>query len=62
MNCELTFIELEDFAITAAVTKRGDEQIHTVYVVAGNPRVTVARASGRTSAEAMERLLEVTSA
>jgi hypothetical protein len=58
VNCEITFIELENFYVTAAV----DEQIHTVYVVAGNPRVTVARASGRTPAEAMERLLEVTSA
>jgi Ni,Fe-hydrogenase III small subunit len=62
VNCEITFIELENFYVTAAVTKRVDEQIHTVYVVAGNPRVTVARASGRTPAEAMERLLEVTSA
>jgi hypothetical protein len=48
--------------MTTAVTKRGDVQIHTVYVVAGPQRVTVARASGSTAEEAMANLLAITSA
>jgi hypothetical protein len=42
--------------------KRGEAEIHTVYVVALPQRVTVARATGNTAAEAMNNLLEVTSA
>jgi hypothetical protein len=58
----LTFLEFEEFKMTTAVTKRGDVQIHTVYVVAGPQRVTVARASGSTAEEAMANLLAITSA
>lgn len=47
--------------MTSSVMKRGGEEFHTVYVVAGPKRVTVARASGPTAAQAMENLLEVTS-
>lgn len=41
--------------------KRGDEEVHTVYVIAGPKRLTLARASGATAMEAMENLLEITS-
>jgi hypothetical protein len=58
----LTFLEFEEFSMTTAVMKRGEVAIHTVYVVASPQRVTVARASGNTAAEAMANLLEITSA
>lgn len=62
MNCELTFLEFGEFTITKTIMKRGEAEIHTVYVVALPQRVTVARATGNTAAEAMQNLLEVTSA
>ncbi|KAH0282840.1 hypothetical protein M436DRAFT_84918 [Aureobasidium namibiae CBS 147.97] len=61
LNLQLDSIELEDFSITTATTKRGTQEIHTVYVVASNPRMTIARASGNTLDEAMQALLKVTS-
>jgi hypothetical protein len=46
--------------MTTSVMKRGEEETRTIYVVAGAQRATVA--SGKTAAEAMENLLEITSA
>jgi hypothetical protein len=61
VNCQLDHIEFEDFSMTTSVLKRGDSEVHTVYVVAGPKRVTLARASGPTAVKAMENLLEITS-
>ncbi|CAD0114480.1 unnamed protein product [Aureobasidium uvarum] len=61
LNCQLSFIDLEEFCITVSIMKRGEFEVHTAYVVAGPHRVTVARASGSTANEALSNLLVITS-
>ena len=61
VNCELSFIDFDVFTITVSVMKRGHSETHTAYVVAGPQRATVARASGSTTQEALENLLNITS-
>jgi len=62
VNCELSFIEFNVFTITISVMKRGQLETHTAYVVAGPQRATIARASGSTAEEALENLVNITSA
>jgi len=61
VNCELSFIEFDVFTITVSVMKRGQLETHTAYVVAGPQRATIARASGSTTQEALENLVNITS-
>ncbi|KAG9691977.1 hypothetical protein KCU95_g7139, partial [Aureobasidium melanogenum] len=61
LNCELSFINMENFVIAVSVMKRGDFSEHTAYVVAGPQRATVARASGSTAEEALKNLAHITS-
>ncbi|KAG9519527.1 hypothetical protein KCU93_g8073, partial [Aureobasidium melanogenum] len=61
LNCELSFINLENFIIAVSVMKRGDFSEHTAYVVAGSQRATVARASGSSAEEALKNLAHITS-
>ncbi|CAD0098304.1 unnamed protein product [Aureobasidium mustum] len=61
LNCELSFIDFENFIITVSIMKRGDFSEHTAYVVAGPQRATVARATGSTAEEALMNLVHITS-
>ncbi|KAK6003571.1 hypothetical protein QM012_009342 [Aureobasidium pullulans] len=61
LNCQLSFINFENFIIAMSVMKRGDFSEHTAYVIAGPQRATVARASGSSAEEALKNLAHITS-
>ncbi|KAH0352251.1 hypothetical protein KCU83_g3880, partial [Aureobasidium melanogenum] len=61
LNCELSFINMENFIVSVSVMKRGDFSECTAYVVVGPQRATVARASGSSTEEALKNLAHITS-